>query len=94
MQKRKRTCDSWTRDAHIKRYGVYKELVDSTEPLVDFLSPTDPQIEGSSTSETNILFSTLINISLQEEIIFYIEAKILKHKGKAELEWFLQALRL
>ena len=50
-----------------------KELVDSTEPQVDFPSPTDPHIEGSGTSETDILFPTLIDISLQEESFLVVK---------------------
>ena len=31
-KREKEPCDSWTRDAYIKRYNVCKELVGSTEP--------------------------------------------------------------
>ena len=50
-----------------------EELVGSTEPQVDFPFPTDPQIEGSDTSETDILFPTLIDISLQEESFLIVK---------------------
>ena len=50
-----------------------EELVGSTEPQVDFPSPTDLHIEGSSTSETDILFPTLIDISLQEESFLVVK---------------------
>ena len=69
----KEPCDPRTRDAHIERYGVCEELVGSTEPQVDFPSPTDPHIEGSGTSETDILFPTLIDISLQEESFLVVK---------------------
>ena len=77
--KGEKECDPRTRDAHIERYGIWKELTGSAEPQSNIPSPTDPQIEGSSTSLTDI--PDLIDISFQEEPVFVVKKGTKKTKA-------------
>ncbi|CAG8545876.1 4355_t:CDS:2, partial [Dentiscutata heterogama] len=76
---KKESCDLQTKDAHIAKYVICKELLSSYESHHNIPSPTDPQIGPSMKAiireqpYIDIVFKTL-NISDNKEEVAKIES--------------------